>query len=198
MADADPRQNYRRLVKAGQPLASANATRHIRGVDLVSLGCRADRSGRFEERLPTEWFPDRTWGKGRASISHARAGVLRGLHYHYRQIAFWFVVQGRIRVGLFDLRRSSPTRGGSEILELNGQKPFGVHIPAGVGYGFVACSDALLVSLGDSLGDPNGVRGVAWDDPDVGLDWGIANPKISLRDSNNPLLREISAAALPA
>jgi dTDP-4-dehydrorhamnose 3,5-epimerase len=71
-------------------------------------------------------------------------------------------------------------------------------IPAGVAHGFIALTDVTLTYTVDNYfnggADENGV---AWNDPEFNLDWGVSNPLISERDKNNPLLHEIFDSNLP-
>ena len=78
----------------------------IPGVLLVELRPFADERGRFTETFRKEWFPQRAWSNVQSNRSDSRAGVLRGLHYHFHQVDYWYLAAGRIRVGLADLRRS--------------------------------------------------------------------------------------------
>ena len=78
-------------------------------------------------------------------------------------------MRGRIRVGLVDLRRDSPTYGQSEVVELDADEPRGVFIPCGVAHGFYALTDATLTYIVDNYYDNSDELGVAWDDPDLSL-----------------------------
>lgn len=170
----------------------------IAGVRFVHLVEHADERGRFVETFRREWFPERGWTSVQGNRSDSRRGVLRGLHFHHRQIDYWYPLSGRIRVGLYDLRRSSPTRGAGEILDVGADRPVGIFIPVGVAHGFLALEDAVLTYVVDNYYDASDELGVAWNDPDVGLDWGIREPLLSPRDARNPRLREIPADRLPA
>jgi dTDP-4-dehydrorhamnose 3,5-epimerase len=83
-------------------------------------------------------------------------------------------------------------------LELGDQSLIGVYIPIGVAHGFVALTDAILTYLVDNYYDGTDEHGVAWNDPDINLPWGIVNPYLSPRDAQNPLLRDIPAENLPS
>jgi dTDP-4-dehydrorhamnose 3,5-epimerase len=174
-------------------------SRVIQGVTTVDLVVHADPRGRFAETFRKEWFPQRSWERIQCNRSESRAGVLRGLHYHHRQVDYWHCVAGRIRVGLYDLRRSSPTRGRAQVLELGQEQPQGLFIPTGVAHGFVALSDAVLIYVVDNYYHNTDELGVAWDDHNLGLDWGLeAAPVLSDRDAANPRLADIPAQALPS
>ncbi len=62
----------------------------------------------------------------------------------------------------------------------------GVYIPPGVAHGFAALSDVTITYLVDSYYNPDDELGVAWDDPEIAADWGVADPVLSARDSENP------------
>jgi dTDP-4-dehydrorhamnose 3,5-epimerase len=102
-----------------------------------------------------------------------------------------------IRVALVDLRRSSPTRGASQTLEIGEDNLMGVFVPIGIAHGFVALSDATLTYLVDNYYDGSDELGVAWNDPALGVAWDISNPVLSPRDVQNPLLKDIPRHQLP-
>jgi dTDP-4-dehydrorhamnose 3,5-epimerase len=124
--------------------------------------------------------------------------VLRGLHYHHRQVDYWHCAAGCLRVGLVDLRPASPTRGRAQVVELGQERLSAVFIPVGVAHGFYAVTDAMLFYLVDNYYDGTDELGVAWDDPALGLDWGLEGaPVLSERDRRNLRLAEIPADRLP-
>ena len=69
--------------------------------------------------------------------------------------------------------------------------PTGVFIPPGVAHGFAALTDMTMTYLVDGYYNPTDERGVAWNDPAVQADWGLADPILSTRDQSNPLRSEI-------
>jgi dTDP-4-dehydrorhamnose 3,5-epimerase len=73
----------------------------------------------------------------------------------------------------------------------------GLFIPIGVAHGFVALSEATLLYYVDNYYDGADEYGVAWNDPDLNLDWSVDSPTISPRDANNPRLRDIPPDKLP-
>ena len=85
----------------------------IKDVQIATLKPFADERGRFMETFRKEWFPQRSWDIIQTNRSDSKAGVLRGLHYHFRQVDYWYVIAGKIRAGLYDLRSNSPTYGQS-------------------------------------------------------------------------------------
>jgi dTDP-4-dehydrorhamnose 3,5-epimerase len=72
-----------------------------------------------------------------------------------------------------------------------------VYIPPGVAHGFAAITDIVLWYMVDGYYNPDDELGVAWDDPDLDVDWGVGQPVISERDRNNPRLADIPADRIP-
>ena len=71
----------------------------IAGVQIVELRPFSDPRGRFIETFRKEWFPQRSWDVIQTNRSDSKANVLRGLHYHYEQVDYWYVANGRLRAG---------------------------------------------------------------------------------------------------
>ena len=179
-------------------MASLSESKQIQGVILAELQAFGDQRGRFAETFRKEWFPQRSWERMQVNRSQSQAGVLRGLHYHHHQVDYWHCVTGHIRVGLYDLRPSSPTCGQGQVVELDQDQLQGLYIPCGVAHGFAALSEVTLFYVVDNYYDGADELGVAWDDPQLGLDWGLDTPPIlSERDQRNPLLAHIPANLRP-
>jgi|HubBroStandDraft_2_1064218.scaffolds.fasta_scaffold147349_2 dTDP-4-dehydrorhamnose 3,5-epimerase len=168
----------------------------IGGVFTVPLRAFADDRGYFFESFRRSWVPgSRDMVQG--NVSFSKAGVLRGLHYHLKQADFWLVPSGLVRAALYDMRASSPTRGRSEVKELGDGHPFGLYIPKGVAHGFCALVDSMMTYLVDEYYDNSDERGVQWDDPALGIDWGVSKANLSERDRQNPPLSAIPVEVLP-
>jgi dTDP-4-dehydrorhamnose 3,5-epimerase len=174
----------------------------IAGVVIVTPDAHGDDRGRFVETYRREWFAD--FG-GREMVqgnrSDKQAGALVGLHYHRHQADYWYVVRGRARVVLHDLRDGSPTDGATLTLDL-GDGPGsaieqGVFIPPGVAHGFAALTDMTITYLVDQSYNPDDELGVAWDDPAVAADWGVTDPVLSSRDQANPARADLPAPLRP-
>ena len=169
----------------------------ISGVYIVTLNAYTDERGRFMETFRKEWFPQRSWTAIQTNRSDSKAGVLRGLHYHFHQVDYWYVVRGSIRAGLMDIRPDSPTYRASQIVPMGGENQLGLFIPVGVAHGFVALSDVTLMYIVDNYYDSSDEYGVAWDDPAAGLAWGVDSPLVSQRDQTNLHLDDIEPERLP-
>ncbi len=173
-------------------------SQHISGVLLAYLRPFTDERGRFLETFRKEWFPQRSWDKLQTNRSDSKAGVLRGLHYHHHQVDYWYVQAGQIRAGLVDLRPSSPTYLAAQTVEMGDGREVGLFIPVGVAHGFLALTDAIHTYVVDNYYDGNDEYGVAWNDPDLGLDWQHTTPPLtSARDAANQRLRDIPVDKLP-
>ena len=120
-----------------------------------------------------------------------------GLHFHRHQVDYWYPVSGQLRVGLYDLRRKSSTRGAVEVMEMTADDPVGLFVPVGVAHGFIALTDASLAYVVDSYYDGSDEHGIAWNDPEIGINWGVEDPILSPRDLANPRLRDLRTAVIP-
>jgi dTDP-4-dehydrorhamnose 3,5-epimerase len=131
--------------------------------------------------------------------SRSGAGILRGLHFQTEpgQAKLVRCLRGRIWDVAVDLRRDSPTYGQWEGHELDDQLHRQLYVPVGFAHGFCVLSDAADVHYRlSSTYDPATEAGIAWDDPDVGVEWPLADPQVSSRDAGAPRLAEI-AGELP-
>lgn len=162
----------------------------IAGVVHVEPAVHGDERGCFVETYRQEWIPE-----SRAMVQSNRADrtarTIVGLHFHLHQADYWYVPTGQARVVLHDLRAGSPTERVTEIVDLGARAEgshnhSGVYIPPGVAHGFAALTNVIITYLVDSYYDPNDELGVAWDDPEIAADWGVADPVLSTRDRANP------------
>lgn len=174
-----------------------NESSIIKDVQIVTLKPFADERGRFMETFRKEWFPQRSWEIIQSNRSDSKAGVLRGLHYHFNQVDYWYVANGSIRAGLADLRPDSSTYGAVETIEMGDANQIGLFIPIGVAHGFFTLTEATLTYIVDNYYDGADEYGVVWNDPDLAVPWDARSPIVSARDAANPLLRDIPAESLP-
>ena len=128
--------------------------------------------------------------------NHSRSaqGVLRGLHYQIRQAQGKLVrvIQGEVFDVAVDLRKSSPTFGqwAGEFLSAENKKQF--WIPAGFAHGFAVLSEAAeFLYLTTDYYAPEYERVVIWNDPDLKIDWPLAEaPNLSEKDKKAELFRD--------
>jgi dTDP-4-dehydrorhamnose 3,5-epimerase len=179
-------------------MARIEESKIIAGVQVVQLQSFKDERGRFMEAFRKEWFPQRNWDILQCNRSDSKQGVLRGLHYHHHQVDYWYVANGQMRVGLADIRTSSPTYLNAMTIDLSDDNELGLFIPVGVAHGFAALTDVTLVYMVDNYFN-GGIdeNGVAWNDKVFNLDWGVTEPIISGRDLQNPILAELPIDSLP-
>ena len=181
------------------------------GVRFGSVTRHADERGAFRELWRASAFgalrPGETGASAgteaafvQANLSSSAAGVLRGLHYHRRQLDYWVVASGRAFVALVDVRpltTGTGSRGVVETRELAADQ--WVVIPAGVAHGFLALEPLELLYLVTNEYDGSDELGFAWDDPAVGVPWPRlavtpdGRPILSDRDRSNPPLAELVA-----
>lgn len=177
-------------------MAEVRESTEIADVFVVEPVVHGDARGVFVETYRREWFP-----LGREMVqgnrSNKQAGVVVGLHYHMHQADYWYVPIGRAQVVLFDLREGSPTQGNSMHIEIGEHNHFGVFIPPGIGHGFGALTDMTITYLVDQYYNDADELGVAWDDRQMALNWGVSDPVLSQRDKTNPKLSELSGHLLP-
>jgi dTDP-4-dehydrorhamnose 3,5-epimerase len=133
--------------------------------------------------------------------NHSRSsrGTLRGLHFQTEpgQAKLVRCPRGKIFDVAVDLRRDSPTYGQWEGHELDDEAHRQLYVPVGFGHGFAVLSEEADVTyLLSSAYDPATESGIAWDDPDVGVEWPVNEPLLSDRDKSTPSLAEV-AETLP-
>jgi dTDP-4-dehydrorhamnose 3,5-epimerase len=171
------------------------------GVVLVEPQVHGDERGFF-----VETFSRDAWAEVGVEVefvqhNHSRSsrGTLRGLHFQTEpgQAKLLRCPRGAILDVAVDLRRESSTYGQWEAHVLDDVKHHQLFVPVGFAHGFAVLSEVADVSyLVSSLYDPATEAGIAWDDPDVGVDWQVAEPLLSERDKTAPRLAEI-ADSLP-
>jgi dTDP-4-dehydrorhamnose 3,5-epimerase len=159
----------------------------IAGARITPLQVHADPRGSFTELYRSGAFGDAA-PMVQANLSRSGPGVLRGLHYHRVQSDLWIPLRGRATAALFDLREGSPTSGAAMTVPLDAAEPVSLAIPAGVAHGFATVEGFELLYLVDREYADDDEWGIAWDDPGLGIDWGLAGPVLSERDRTNPPL----------
>jgi dTDP-4-dehydrorhamnose 3,5-epimerase len=190
----------------GRPPATPPSS--IAGVAWGTVVRHGDARGSFRELWRASAFGDldadlvgrRHAAFVQANLSTSAAGVLRGLHFHVRQLDHWIVAAGRAFVALVDVRPLVADAAGRptvEVRELGTDET--VTIPAGVAHGFLALEPLELVYLVTNEFDGTDELGFAWDDPVAAVPWPPVpatpdgRPILSNRDLSNPSLLELAA-----
>lgn len=127
-------------------------------------------------------------------------GALRSLHYQLRrpQAKLCRAIEGEILDVVVDIRRGSPTFKRWLGTRLSARNRRQIFILAGFAHGFAALSEvAQVIYRCDAFYVPQDERGIAWNDPELAIDWPIKEPLLSPRDHNNPPLERIAADDLP-
>jgi dTDP-4-dehydrorhamnose 3,5-epimerase len=174
----------------------------LEGVLLVDTDISADQRGSFARA-----FCDREFGAAGLNTSwpqhnvsrNAKRGVLRGLHYQaapHEEIKLIRCIGGRIFDVLVDIRRSSATFGRWIRYELTADNGRALYVPAGIAHGFQALEDdSTLYYLMSTHYAPQSARGLAWNDPELAIDWPVESPIVSAADQTHPSLRALLGSA---
>lgn len=126
--------------------------------------------------------------------SSSTAGVLRGLHFQrepHAQGKLVRVITGKALDVAVDLRPGSPTFGKHQKFLLDAALQNMVYIPAGFAHGFLCLEACLFTYKCTNFYNKASEGGIIWNDPDLGIDWGIENPNISQKDLELPRLKDI-------
>lgn len=164
----------------------------IAGAQYECLRANLDERGSF-----TEIFYS-TWNTGvepvQWSAVKSRAGVLRGMHLHLRHDEYICVLGGKACVGLYDLRKSSPTYKAHTLVELEGNAPARLSFPAGVLHAWYFFEESIHVQAISETFETYGSDdnwGCYFGDPELGIPWPNLDPILSERARSFPGLRKL-------
>ncbi len=173
------------------------------GVLKIAPRVFGDERGAFLETWRQERYGELGIGPEfvQANQSYSVRGVLRGLHYQWPepQGKLVWVSQGRVLDVAVDIRPSSAHYGQWTAVELDAEQHHQLWIPEGFAHGFLVLSEAACFNYlctRPYRGEFD--RSVAWNDPEIGIDWPIAKPELSAKDSAAPMLSALTAEQLPA
>lgn len=166
------------------------------GLVVIEPDVFGDDRGFLVETFRSDLWPELGVDVDFVQHNHSRSvrGTLRGLHFQTEpgQAKLVRCSSGRIFDVAVDLRRDSPTFGQWEGHELDDRAHRQLLIPIGFGHGFCVLSDEADVDYQlSSYYDPATESGVAWDDPDIGVEWPIDEPLLSERDKAAPKLADV-------
>ena len=162
----------------------------IPGAVIIEPRVFGDARGYFFESWSERDFAaavrDINWVQDNESKSHY--GVLRGLHFQkgrYSQSKLVRVVSGRVLDVAVDIRRGSPTFGQHVACELSGENHRQFFIPRGFAHGFAVLSEeAVFQYKCDNFYEPASEGAIAWNDPALGIDWGLPEADILLSEKD--------------
>ena len=175
------------------------------GLVILEPSVFPDERGFFTETYRRQWHADLAIPTEEEFIqdNHSRStrGVVRGMHFHIGPGVAKLVrcSRGRIVDVNVDLRQGSPTYGQWEAVELDDEGMRELYVPVGFAHGFCVLSDvADVLYKQTAYYDPAVERGIAWDDPEIGIEWPLPLDEliVSERDRQAPKLAEV-AAELP-
>ena len=171
------------------------------GLTVIEPAVYGDERGFFSETYRRSWHEDVGIPAGVQFIqdNHSRSshGVVRGMHFHIGAGVAKLVrcARGRIVDINVDLRRGSPTYAQWEAVELDDESMRVLYVPIGFAHGFCVLSDVADVLYKQSAYyDPAVERGIALDDPEIGIQWPIPESEriVSERDRAAPRLRDVA------
>ena len=172
----------------------------IEGLVVIEPDCHGDHRGWFMETYSKPKFEELgitcEFVQDTQSFS-AQKGTLRGLHFQIEPMAqskLLRCTRGKILDVAVDLRKNSPTYKKWYSIELSAENKLQFFMPAGMAHGFVTLTDDVEVQYKvDKVYAPECDRSVRFDDPEIGVDWGIAEPILSEKDLKAPLLKDSDA-----
>lgn len=170
----------------------------IDGVVIIEPRIFKDARGYFFESFSAREFEEKvcktTFVQDNESFSSY--GVLRGLHFQkppFTQSKLVRVIKGAVLDVAVDIRKGSPTYGKHVAVELTEENHRQLFIPRGFAHGFAVLSDEVLFQYKcDNFYAPQADGGIAWNDPDLGIDWRIPVDKVILseKDIKHPCLKD--------
>lgn len=129
--------------------------------------------------------------------SRSGKGVLRGMHFQeppFEQGKLIRVARGAVMDVSVDIRKDSPTYGKWAAFELSEQNKRMLWIPPGFAHGFVTLEDdTIFIYKCTKVYNKESENSIHWDDPDLGIDWGVEDPIISDKDKAAPSFKELKS-----
>lgn len=174
----------------------------IDGLLIIEPRIFGDARGYFFESFNANEFAEKTGLQVnfvQDNESMSRYGVLRGLHFQqppYAQSKLVRVVKGRVLDVAVDIRKGSPTYGKYVSVELTEDNHRQFFISKGFAHGFAVLSDEVIFQYKcDSFYAPQSEGAIAWNDPDINVDWQLPADKVLLseKDSHHPFLRDLQS-----
>jgi dTDP-4-dehydrorhamnose 3,5-epimerase len=168
----------------------------LTGVFILEPRVFRDERGFFFESYNQQVMADAGIVESFVQDNHSSSSrnVLRGLHYQIKQAQGKLVrvAEGEILDVAVDLRRSSSTFGRWEAVQLSGENHRMLWIPVGFAHGFLVRSEkAHVLYKATAFYAPEHERTLAWNDPEVNIDWGLeGKPIVSVKDQRGVALRE--------
>ena len=171
---------------------------NVEGLAIIEPHLLKDSRGYFFESFSQREFEEKVRKVNfvQDNESFSGYGVVRGLHFQkppFTQSKIVRVIKGSVLDVAVDIRKGSPTFGQHVAVELTGENHRQLFIPRGFAHGFAVLSDEVLFQYKcDNFYAPQSEGGIAWNDPDLNIDWRIPKDKIILseKDKIHPTLKE--------
>ncbi len=171
---------------------------NIEGVVIIEPRIFRDDRGYFFESFSQRDFQEKVCNTVFVQDNESKSsyGVLRGLHFQktpYAQSKLVRVIKGAVLDVAVDIRKGSPTFGQHVAVELTEDNHRQFFIPRGFAHGFSVLTDEVIFQYKcDNFYAPQSEGALAWDDPDLGIDWRIPTDKVLLseKDRHHNRLRD--------
>lgn len=170
----------------------------LEGVMIIEPDVFTDERGYFFESFQEKRYQEALGITDRFvqdNVSLSQKGVLRGLHYQappFAQGKLVQVLKGRVLDVAVDIRSGSPTYGKHVMVELSSDNHKQFFIPAGFAHGFLTLEDDTIFTYKcTNVYSREHDRGILWNDPSLGIDWGNDAPMVSEKDQKHPLFGDI-------
>lgn len=168
------------------------------GVVIIEPDVFGDNRGFFMESWNKKKMAEAGLDYDFVQDNHSKStvkGTLRGIHFQKgdkAQAKLVRCVKGAVLDVAVDLRRNSPTFKQWVGVELSEENKKQLLIPRGFGHGFVTLTnDVEFLYKADNYYAPEADAGIRWDDPEIGVEWGVENPILSEKDRKNPFFETL-------
>ena len=169
----------------------------LEGVVIIEPDVFGDNRGFFMESWNKKKMAEAGLDYDFVQDNHSKStvkGTLRGIHFQKgdkAQAKLVRCVKGAVLDVAVDLRRNSPTFKRWVGVELSEENKKQLLIPRGFGHGFVTLTDDVeFLYKADNYYAPEADGGIRWNDPEIGIEWGVKNPILSEKDEKNPFLKD--------
>lgn len=163
---------------------------NIEGVVIIEPRIFRDERGYFFESFSQREFQEKVCNTVFVQDNESKSsyGVLRGLHFQkppYAQSKLVRVIKGAVLDVAVDIRKGSPTFGQHVAVELTEENHRQFFIPRGFAHGFSVLTDEVIFQYKcDNFYAPQSEGALAWDDPDLGIDWRLPAEKVILSEKD--------------
>ena len=170
----------------------------LEGVVIITPDVFGDHRGFFMESWSEHKMEEAGLHYNFVQDNHSMSsvkGTLRGIHFQKgdkAQAKLVRCVNGAVLDVAVDLRHESPTYKQWVAVELSAENKKQLMIPRGFGHGFVTLTDEVeFLYKADNYYAPEADGGIRWNDPEIGVDWGVENQILSAKDEKNPFLKNL-------